>query len=377
MTLKHVVLLKSEVRSRGGLEKAASHIAKAFIDRGARVSVLTTGEKDFYDNDISLYTTKTCRWPSFFRIEQFDYFVKKWLQKNPADLVFGMDRNRYQTHFRAGNGVHDAYLKSRILTEGKLKYYSCLLNPMHRKILDIEKKAFEHPALKKLFTNSNMVKYEILDRYSIDPKKIQVIHNGVEWKEMGQDFLNWPDRKKDLLHAYSLPTDCFHILFIGHGYLRKGLFELLKGMSLLNDPNVHLSIIGKENRLKAYKTKVEQLKISKQVTFFGPQSEIRPFYQYADALAIPSFYDPFANVTVEALAMGLFVISSKTNGGSEILSKTSGTIIEELQSPESMKEALKVAMKHRKTIESAKIRRNCVESLDFSCQMKTLIEACM
>ena len=46
-----------------------------------------------------------------------------------------------------------------------------------------------------------------------------------------------------------------------------------------------------------------------------------PFYQMADALVIPSFYDPFANVTVEALAMGLFVLSSKHNGGPEILTK--------------------------------------------------------
>ena len=62
-----------------------------------------------------------------------------------------------------------------------------------------------------------------------------------------------------------------------------------------------------------------KLNIQRRVTFFGPQKEIRPFYQFADALVIPSFYDPFANVTVEALAMGLFVVSSKSNGGHEIL----------------------------------------------------------
>ena len=44
-----------------------------------------------------------------------------------------------------------------------------------------------------------------------------------------------------------------------------------------------------------------------------------PFYQQSDCLAIPSFYDPFANVTLEALAMGLYAVSSKTNGGHEIL----------------------------------------------------------
>ncbi len=377
MIPQHVVLLKSQVRSKGGLEKSASRIAKAFVDRGARVSVLTTGPKSaLEENGISVHATKTAIWPSFLRMEQFDRFAKTWLQKNPADLVFGMDRNRFQTHFRAGNGVHDAYLKSRILTQGKWKYYSCLLNPMHRKILDIEKSAFENPSLKKLFTNSDMVKRQILDRFSTDPAKIQVIHNGVEWHEMEADFNAWPERKSQWIRDFFLPPDKFHLLFIGNGYLRKGLLQLLEGIARLDNLDVHLSVIGKETHLDVYQTAAHKLGLIKRVHFFGPRGDIRPFYQYADALAIPSFYDPFANVTVEALAMGLFVISSQFNGGSEILTSQSGIVINELQSPDSVASALQEAIRHPKTIRSAIMRRFLVERLDFSHQMKALIEAC-
>jgi len=377
MIPNHVVLLKSQVRSKGGLEKSASRIAKAFVERGARVSVLTTGSNnEIVEEGISIHATKPLLWPPFVRMEHFDRFTKEWLQKNPADLVFGMDRNRFQTHFRAGNGVHDAYLKSRILTEGKLKYYSCLLNPMHRKILDIERSAFENPSLKKLFTNSHMVKNQILERFSTDPEKIQVIHNGVEWHEMEHDFAAWPEKKKELILKLRLPSDKFHLLFIGNGYLRKGLLQLLEGMAELNSGDLHLSVIGKESHLAFYQSKTAKLGLERQVHFFGPQSDTRPFYQYADALAIPSFYDPFANVTVEALAMGLYVISSKFNGGSEILTSDCGLIIDELQSSESVASALKIAMEQPKTEASAIQRRAAVERLDFSRQMTTLIEAC-
>jgi UDP-glucose:(heptosyl)LPS alpha-1,3-glucosyltransferase len=381
MILQHVVLLKSQVRSFGGLEKSASRIAKAFVERGARVSVLTSGSNSgLEERGISVHAAKTAAWPAFLRMEHFDRFVRTWLRENPADLVFGMDRNRFQTHFRAGNGVHEAYLKSRILTEGKWKYYSCLLNPMHRKILDIEKKAFENPSLKKLFTNSHMVKRQILEKFSTDPAKIQVVHNGVEWQEMEADFTAWPEKKLHTLRDFFLPADKFHLLFIGNGYLRKGLLQLLEGLARLNNPDVHLSVIGKESHLDVYQTAAYKLGLIKRVHFFGPRTDIRPFYQYADALAIPSFYDPFANVTVEALAMGLFVISSKFNGGSEILtapsSISSGIVIEELQCPDSIASALREAIRHPKTIESAFKRRLLVERLDFSHQMKSLIEAC-
>ncbi len=372
---QHVVLLKTQVKSKGGLEKVASRIATAFLEQGAHVSVLTTGlESGSVTQGISVHTTKVTHWPAFLRMEQFDRFVNTWLQNNPADLVFGMDRNRFQTHVRAGNGVHDAYLKSRILTEGKWKYYTCLLNPMHRKILQLEKKAFENPFLKKLFTNSHMVKQQILERFSTDPSKIHVIHNGVEWREMEADFNAWPEKKLSMLEEHSLPKDMFHLLFIGNGYLRKGLLQLLQGLAL--HPNVHLSVIGKENRLGLYQAAARKLGLEKRVRFFGPQKDIRPFYQFADALAIPSFYDPFANVTVEAIAMGLFVISSKFNGGSEILTKESGLVIDELQSPDSVAAAIREAIQHPKTLQSAQKRRLCVERLDFSHQMKTLIEAC-
>jgi UDP-glucose:(heptosyl)LPS alpha-1,3-glucosyltransferase len=203
-----------------------------------------------------------------------------------------------------------------------------------------------------------------------------VIHNGVEWEEMESAFKAWPMNKNLALRELSLDPDQFHLLFIGNGYLRKGLLQLLEGLARLNNPNVHLSVIGKENHLDVYQTATYKLGLGKRVHFFGPQMDIRRFYQYADALAIPSFYDPFANVTVEALAMGLFVISSKFNGGSEILTSKSGTVIEELLSPDSVAASLREAIRHPKTVDSARMRRLLVKQLDFSQQMKSLIEAC-
>ena len=342
-----VVILKSKARNNGGLEKTSDRIAKAFALRGEEVQILS-GEK-------------LIRWPAFLALEQYDRQVKKWVKKNSADIVFGMDRTTEQTHLRAGNGVHDAYLKSRILNEGKLKYYTCLCNPLHRKILKAEKAAFEFPGLKKLFVNSHMVKHEILERYSTDPAKIQVVHNGVEWFEMQSDFDSW-SQKRD--------PNQFTFLFIGNGYLRKGLEQLLDGLALLKD--VRLFVVGKDKNLEYYQRKAAKLQI--KAHFFGPQNNIRPFYAQADALVIPSFYDPFANVTVEALAMGVNVISSKYNGGSEILKKQN--IIENLLSPDSIAAALTEATAHPKTVKTAKEQRQSVKHLDYSHQMKTLIDAC-
>ena len=157
--------------------------------------------------------------------------------------------------------------------------------------------------------------------------------------------------------------------------MRKGLDVLLNALASLSRRDFQLSIVGKENKVEFYKERAAQLGLQNKVCFFGPQPHIRPFYQMADALVIPSFYDPFANVTIEALAMGLFVVSSKTNGGHEILTDHNGAIIENLLDSDAIKAALERAMLHRKTRGSATRIRQSAAPFDFSFQLQKLIEA--
>lgn len=359
----HVVLLKAKLGQKGGLEKSARRIGSAFLAKGANVTFLTE------------QTFPLCRWPAFLRLEQYDRAVCSWLKNNPADIVFGMERNREQTHLRAGNGVHAAYLKSRLASEGQIRYAICQINPLHRKILELEKQAFEYPGLKKLFVGSRMVQQQALEHYAIDPKKIEVIHNGVEWEEWAAHFAAWEQGKKAALAKFDLDPHLLHLLFIGNGYKRKGLDQLLEALAIWRFRDFHLSVVGKEKNIEQYRSKLARLGLEKRVRLFGPQKDVLPFYQLADALAIPSFYDPFANVTVEALAMGLFVISSKTNGGHEILTQQNGSVIENLLDPESIASSLDLALP--KTPASASAIRGTVSHLDFSRQLAKLVEACV
>ena len=96
--------------------------------------------------------------------------------------------------------------------------------------------------LRTLFTNSHMVKEEILRYYQVDSKKIEVIHNGVEWQEMEKDFQEWTTLRKKQLDTHHLHSERFQFLFVGHNYQRKGLAPLLKGLSLLKEKEWDLSV---------------------------------------------------------------------------------------------------------------------------------------
>ncbi|NGX51366.1 MAG: Lipopolysaccharide core biosynthesis protein RfaG [Chlamydiae bacterium] len=367
-----ISLLTRHFKSKGGLEKYALRIAQGFAERGAHVDLITSSppNKSALHPAIHFHTLPLNKWLNFRKVKEFDRLCKEWHAKRNADLIFAMDRTRFQTHLRAGNGVHAAYMKTR----EKRYPFKAALNPLNRTILKIEKEAFESRELKVLFTNSSMVKREILEYYQVDPDKIEVVHNGVEWKEMQREFDCWKEKKESSCDLLGLDSSHYHFLFIGNGYERKGLSPLLKTLSILPFREFHLSVLGRDRKPNRFIQEAAKLGLSNHVSFFGPRSDTRTFYQIADSLVIPSFYDPFANVTVEALAMGLFVVSSKSNGGHEILSEELGTVIPDLNDIESFREALSIALLRPKTATRSQTIRNGVRDLDFSIQLNALIE---
>jgi UDP-glucose:(heptosyl)LPS alpha-1,3-glucosyltransferase len=376
--MKEIVLLKSRFFQGAGLEKYARHIAKAFAGKGHPVTVLTTGESKETSLDPLIKTVffEINKASSVQKVLSFDKSCEAYLQNTQAPVIFGLDRNRFQTHLRAGNGVHAAYLHHRARSEGWLKRLSFAVNPLHQLILRLEKEAFEHPGLQLLIVNSEMVRNEVLSYYAVDPRKIQVLHNGVEWSALEKDFATWPQSKAHFAHSLGLNPHLFHFLFIGHNFRRKGLDHLLQALALLKEKKFHLSVVGTDKQMGSYKKLTKQLHLQEKVTFFGPRSDVKSFYQLADAIVIPSLYDPFANVTVEALAMGVYAVSSKTNGGHEILKETTGSVIENLADPSCIVASLEKALRAPKTLQTAEQIRSSIRYLDYPEQLNRLINLC-
>lgn len=368
----HIVILKSGLDRRGGLEKYTWQLGNDFEKRGHRVTVLTSG-KVVQQSNLEVISVASRKSMSLWHVLSFESKCLKWLKKNNPQVVLGLDRNSYQTHYRAGNGVHRTFLERRKQFEGRLRGWTFDLNPLHQMMLKKEKTTFENPKLQVLYTNSHMVKEDVLSHYNIEESKIKVVHNGVEWSKWIESFEEWPkEREKKLLESNMNPN-AHQFLFIGHGFKRKGLDLLLDALKSLNRKDWQLSVVGYDTNMTKYRKRVYQLGLEPQVKIWGSQNSIVPFYQMADTLVIPSLYDPFANVTVEALAMGLFVITSEFNGGKEVLNNESGSIVS-LLSPDSLRQALSDRINVKKSFEEAFKIRQSIQHLDFSLKLKEMVE---
>ena len=373
----NITFIKYHLNRAGGLEKYSLKILDYFLEKGFKITLITTTSNSELQKikSINYICYKSNNFFKFLNILNFDKFCFKWIKKNRPYIVFALDRTSYHSHTRLGGGVHKAYINRKKLFHSPIKTFFSKINPLQILLLRIEKKAFKNSFLKKVIVNSNMVKNEVIEHYNINPKKIEVLHNAVEYLAFEKPFNNWEREKKKFIEKLNLNDTAFHFVFIGNDYKRKGLFQLLKALTNLKNENFHLSILGKDKNIKKYKKYVKRQNFHSKVSFFGRRDDAIKFYQLADCLVIPSFYDPFANVSIEALAMGVKVLTSKYNGASEIITKDNGIIIDDLLDTQDFTRCLKKALKTKKNRKNAILIRNSVKEMDFSKNLNRLLNA--
>jgi len=173
---------------------------------------------------------------------------------------------------------------------------------------------FTSPSTRRIIAVSRLVQSQIEEQYQVDPKKISIVPNGVDC-DLFDRLRNEVDRTA-IRSSFGLIEDQFVLLFVGNEFGRKGLHVLLRGIKSLNDKRVFLLVVGDGDR-KSYERLAGELGISEQVGFTGSIPNPERLYFAADAFVLPTLYEPFGLVVVEAMAAGIPVITSKGCGATE------------------------------------------------------------
>jgi D-inositol-3-phosphate glycosyltransferase len=126
------------------------------------------------------------------------------------------------------------------------------------------------------------------------------------------------------------------VLYVGRFDQLKGLERLLEAMTLLRHrPNIKLVIVGGDGgddpESKRLRDLCEARKIKSQVHFCGAvdHENVPAFYSAADGLIIPSLYESFSLVALEALACGTPIIATKVGATERLIREgETGTLIQ-------------------------------------------------
>ncbi len=310
-----LILVRQTFTPFGGAERFVARAIDSLREQGVGVAVLARRWRGQVP-----YPVIECNPFSVGRLWRDAGFARaacQRLQDFPRSLVQSHERIPCCDIYRAGDGVHREWLRQRARLRGRSDWPTPF-SPYHRYQLAAERRLFHGSRLKRVICNSRMVADELRHWYRLPEERLSVIHSGVDTEHFHP--ARCAERRDALRDRLGVADHETLLLFVGSGYERKGLEALLRALRGL-PRTTRLAVVGRDSHERRWRRWARRLGVTRRgrVLFAGPQDDVLPWYAAADVLALPTLYDPFPNVILEAMACGLPVITSTKSGARDIL----------------------------------------------------------
>lgn len=313
MSTIRLAIVRQKYRPDGGAERFISRALEALEDEDLQLNVITRQWQGKQNPHWHLHTCNPGYWSRVGRERGFARAAHTLWQQEHFDLVQSHERIAGCDIYRAGDGVHHRWLQQRARLLPDWRKSLLFSDRFHRYVMQAERAMYQAPQLKAVICNAQMIKQEIIEEFGVDADKIHVIYNAIDSTRFSpaNEYSRHHMREK-----LALPADSTVLIYVGSGFARKGLAAAIRAIA---DTNRYLIVVGQDKASRKYQTLAKSLGCISRLRFVGVQKDPLPYYHAADGLLLPTLYDPFPNVILEAMACGLPVITSTTCGGSEFI----------------------------------------------------------
>jgi len=210
------------------------------------------------------------------------------------DAVMGFGRTRGHGVFRCGGGAHAAYLEA------------CRpgwwLSPTQWLERAVDRRAVL--GARAVVSPSGRAADDLARCYGLDRGRVRVVHNGVDSERFRPDA----QARAEARRALGL-GDGPALAFFGTGFRRKGLDVAAEVARRLGWP---MFVIGRDAAAAAWRRRFPEL------IFLGPRADPERWLVAADAMVLPTRYEPYGNVCLEAMACGVPPVTTPQNGVAEV-----------------------------------------------------------
>ncbi len=207
--------------------------------------------------------------------------------------------------------VHAEWLKiSRAHRDwkGRLKQR---LNLFHPFILRLEREYFGGRRYRRLIALTPRIRDELMEHYGVPAGDIDMLPNGYNPAEFH------PGRRAELRDKVRAelgygPSDRV-LVFVANELERKGFFPLIRAVARLKDPSLRVLVAGRVS-IEAHAGMLQSLGLAGRVTCVGPSADVARYFAAGDLFVLPTYYEAWGLVIVEALATGVPVLTSRLAG---------------------------------------------------------------
>jgi glycogen(starch) synthase len=316
----------------GGLARHVRKLAEALVRLGVTVDVLTRGVGDGSRDgqpgvdELGGVTIHRVREPSWPR--DLDRFVA-WVEQMNGDMLAAGEALAEEAHYDLIHG-HDwlvAKASAELAQRLEVPYVTTIHATEHGRhqgwvqdypqshIHSVERWMAQRADA--LIVCSYYMRGHVADIFDVDERRVAVIPNGIDPRELR------PAGDLQTLRAKFAEPHQKLVLFVGRLVYEKGFQLALDAMpSVLEGvEDVRFLVAGSGTHEAELKAQAERLGLSEHGSFLGwiGDDVLHSLYRIADLCVVPSIYEPFGLVALEAMASGCPCIVADTGGLREVV----------------------------------------------------------
>jgi UDP-glucose:(heptosyl)LPS alpha-1,3-glucosyltransferase len=315
-----VALVHLRHAETGGTERFLNQLAAFLVAAGHEVTVVCRSHAPGTVPGIRFVVLRSPVPGKTLRVIAFARDVERHVRSGGYDVVLGLGWGWAQDVIRLGGGCLATH-RELALAAARSPWQRLLpAVPLKYRVAEaLENRALAPGRYRHVIVNSEMVRRDATQRHAIPADRISVVYNGVDTNRFDPAAL--APAAQALRQRLGLDAGHRVLLFVGSSFGRKGLDCVLDALPAIAAarPDVRLLVGGGDSRRGEYERRARRLGVAALCRFLGPLADAEVAHGAADVFVLPTLYDPFANVTLEALACGAPVITTRHNGASEIL----------------------------------------------------------
>jgi UDP-glucose:(heptosyl)LPS alpha-1,3-glucosyltransferase len=215
------------------------------------------------------------------------------------------------------------------------------VNPYHRVRLHLERQLFAPGGYRRIIALTERIRDEVIDAYRVPASDIVVHPQGFDPAQFSAARRRELRAAARARHGYA-DSDRV-VAFVANELERKGFDTLVAALARLDD-TTRLLVVGRVDARRA-RAVAARAGVAGRVDLAGSSQDVAVQLAAADAFALPTRYEPWGLVIVEALASGLPVVTSRLAGAAvAVADGRTGRLLDDPDDVDALADALRWAL---------------------------------
>lgn len=313
-----VAFVLFKVFAHGGISRDLAKLARCCRERRHRVRIYAMQCDGPAPAGAEMVVLPVRGARSHVRQRRFAQRVARHLAAHPVDLTVGMNKMPGLDVYYAGDSCFEAKARTQ-------RPWPYRFTPRYRHYADFERAVFEEHGRTRILTIAPGQADDFRTIYRTPADRFHELPPGVETDRAAAD----PDEARAFRRQLGVADADAMLLFVGSGFVKKGLDRVLRGLAALPDgirQRAILFVVGAD-RASRFQRLARRLGVAERVHFMGGRDDIPLWLAAADALVLPALDEAAGMVLLEAAIAGLPVLATANCGYASLIRRSGAGVV--------------------------------------------------